>query len=550
MYKNLSKYVEKLASTGQLARISAQTDPELEISEIVDRHCKSPDGGKALLFENTSTEFALLCNMMGSERRMAMALGVESLDQLPQRIGKLLDAVKTPRKTLMKKLRLLPLLNDARRWFARRRGRSADCQQVVWQGDQIDLARLPILKTWPQDGGRFITLPLVHTIDAVSGARNVGMYRMQVLDRDRTAMHWHIHKTGARHYEQYKKLGRRMPVSVCLGGDPVYTYAATAPLPDGIDEYILAGFLRRKPVDLVKCLTNDIEVPCDCDFVLEGYIDPAEQKVIEGPFGDHTGFYSLEDTYPVMHLTAITHRQGAIYPATVVGVPPMEDRYIAQATQEIFAKPITAFIAPEITSLVMPWQGVAHNLAIVGIDQSYPCQGFKVASALWGAGQMSFCKYIVITNGEASLWINNMEFDAEVLITDGVADILDHSGSVSGRSGKMCIDTTSQKARHWRLEVIFDPGVQDLSADEQLWIALANSDPLRDVTLSDDGRMVVDARSKKLESRGFPNIVTMDDRTIQKVDQRWSQYGLGDLIESPSRRYKNLLKGDAAEQLL
>lgn len=550
MYKNLSKYVEHLAARGELRRVRVPVDPELEISEIADRLSKEQDGGCAVLFEDTGTQFPVLCNMMGSEARMAAALGVDSLEELPARIAKLLSEVKKPRRTLADKLALMPMVNDLRRSMPRHKRGKGECQDVIWTGDQVDLSKLPILKTWPHDGGAFVTLPLVHTVDLQSGARNVGMYRMQVLGRDTTALHWHIHKTGARHFEQYKKAGVRMPVAVCLGGDPAYTYAATAPLPDGIDEYILAGFLRRKPVSLVRCITCDIEVPADCDFVIEGYVDPNEAKVVEGPFGDHTGFYSLPDTYPVFHITAITHRKNAIYPATLVGVPPMEDRYIAQATELIFEEPIRAMIAPEVTSLQMPWQGVAHNLAIVGIDKSYTGQALKVASALWGAGQMAFCKYIVVTNGDDSEFsLKNGSFRAQITITDGIADVLDHAGEVMGRSGKMLIDTTSENARQWQLEMIFDDGVEALSCDEKMWIGLANSDPARDVTLTDDGRVVVDARSKQLKTRDFPNIVTMDDPTISLVDRRWVEYDLGEPIPSPSHRYKHLIKGDSAEQL-
>lgn len=549
MYKNLSKYIQTLRNAGELRCVCVEVNPELEIPEVVDRLSKEPNGGPAVLFDQTGTDFAVLCNMMGSERRMSLALGVESLDELPARIARLLGEAKKPRKGLLDKLRLLPLVNDVRRWMPRHKRGRGECQAVVWTGDQIDLGKLPILRTWPHDGGRFITLPLVHTLDLQTGARNVGMYRMQVMGRDQTAMHWHIHKTGARHYEQYKKAGKKMPVTVCLGGDPAYTYAATAPLPDGIDEYILAGFLRRKPVKMVRCLTNQIEVPDDCDFVIEGYVDPTEEKVVEGPFGDHTGFYSLEDRYPIFHITAITHRKGAIYPATLVGVPPMEDRYIALATEKIFAEPIRAMIAPEVTSLTMPWQGVAHNLAIVGIDKSYTGQALKVASALWGAGQMSFCKYIVIWDAKHKAWDkNSCQFKAEITITDGIADVLDHAGETTGRSGKMLIDTTSDQAREWTLEVIFDEGCEALNDDEKMWIALANSDPARDVTLTDDGRMVVDARSKVLKNRDFPNIVTMDDATIALVDHRWAQYGLGQIIASPSLKYKHLVKTDSAKQ--
>lgn len=551
MYKNLKEYIIELEKRGELVRITTATDPWLEIPEIIDRESKSANGGRALLFENTGSEFPLVANLMGSERRMALALGVTDLDEIGSKIDDMLRLAMSPKRTLGDKLKMLPLVGKARGWFPRHVRRRGDCQSVVIKGADIDLSKLPVLKTWPLDGGPFVTLPMVHTVDAVSGARNVGMYRMQVMSRDTTAMHWQMHKTGARHFEQYRALGRRMPVAVCLGGDPAYTYAATAPLPDGIDEYLLAGFLRNAPVRLVKCLTCDLEVPQDVDFVIEGYVDPMQEKVVEGPFGDHTGFYSLEDRYPLFHVTCITHRQGAIYPATLVGVPPMEDRYIALATEKIFLAPIRATLAPEVRGLYMPWQGVAHNLAVVEIEKSYVGQGFKVACALWGAGQMSFCKYIIITDSidklRASWRVDPWCLTGEVMFSSGVADVLDHTGETMGRGGKMCIDTTSECAERWELDLLLDDGVERLSDDEKLWIVLGNSDPRRDIELHPE-RMVIDGRSKQLAKRDFPNIVTMDPQTIEKVDSRWALYNIGSFKPSPSLNYKHLIKGDDAKQ--
>lgn len=576
MYKNLNKYIELLEKRGELVRVNCYVDPRLEMAELIDRESKRAQGGRALLFENTGTDFPLLANAFGSERRMALALGVEGLDDVSREIGSLIGTIKTPRGGLWSKLRLLPVLGRASRWFPRHSRRRGECQQVILKGEEVDLAKLPILQTWPLDGGRFVTLPLVHTVDPKTGARNVGMYRMQVFSKNETGMHWQMHKTGARHYDERVKnyeLGiknldktdkeilnskllilnsSKMPVTVCLGGDPAYTYAATAPLPDGIDEYLLAGFLRKKPVKLVKCLTNELEVPADVDFVIEGYVDVNEQKVTEGPFGDHTGFYSLQDKYPVFHVTCITHRRGAVYPATLVGVPPMEDRYLALATEKIFLAPIQMAIAPEVRGLYMPWQGVAHNLAIVEIEKSYAGQGFKVASALWGAGQMSFCKYIIITDSieqfrrrwAAEPWV----ISGEVLLGAGVADVLDHASRTMGRGGKMCIDTTSERAARYDIKPIYDNGVQDtLNHDEQLWILLGNSDPERDINITNN-TILIDARSKKLAERDFPNIVTMDSATIEKVDSRWAEYGLGEWVESPSLRYKHLIIGTDAKQ--
>ena len=285
MYKSLTEFIEKLESAGELIRIGTPVSSELEIAEITDRMVKTEGGGKALLFENTDKGFPVLTNLYGSERRMAMALGVEQLSDISERFDTLIGTVTSPKENFIDKLRLLPLLGEASKWFPRKKSSRGECQQVILMGEEANLSLLPILKCWPHDGGRFVTLPMVHTVDPERGIRNVGMYRMQVFDDHTTGMHWHRHKTGARHYELYKSRGERMPVSVAIGGDPVYAYSATAPVPDGIDEYLLAGLLRGKPVKLVKCVTNDIYVPEDCDFVIEGYVDPAEDKVLE----DQTG---------------------------------------------------------------------------------------------------------------------------------------------------------------------------------------------------------------------------------------------------------------------
>lgn len=562
MYKNLKEYIDLLEKRGELVRITERVDPRLEISEIIDRMSKSEGGGKAMLFENTGTAFPLLAGMMGSERRMALALGKQSLNEISADIATLMSTVTSPKRGFLDKLKLLPTLGKASRWFPRHSSKRGECQQVVLQGEDVDLAKLPIPTTWPLDGGPFITLPLVHTTDPETGARNVGMYRMQVMSKNTTGMHWQMHKTGARHFEQLRLKNEelrakgespytRMAVAVCLGGDPAYTYAATAPLPPGIEEYLLAGYLRGHAVKMVRCLTVDMEVPSDVDFVIEGYVDTAAELVTEGPFGDHTGFYSLEDRYPIFHVTCITHRRGAVYPATLVGVPPMEDRYIALATEKIFLEPIKLAVAPDITGLYMPWQGVAHNLAVVEITPSYAGKGLQVASALWGAGQMSFCKYIVVVDsierfkrewGEKPWTIRG-----EVLLSSGIADVLDHAGEEMGRGGKMCIDTTSEKCVSMAIDVLFDAGVERLNDDEKLWIALGNSDPSRDVKI-EESVIHLDARSKELAGRDFPNIVTMDNETIELVDRRWKEYSIGEFMASPSLRYKHLIIGKDAKQ--
>ena len=573
MYRNLAEYVAALERAGQLIRISAPVDPELEIAELTDRQAKLPGGGRALLFENTGTGFPVLTNMMGSERRICMALGVERLAEVGERIDALVAEAVRPKKRWVEKLRMLPLLKEVAAWLPREVSRRDECQQVVMQGDGVDLGRLPVLRCWPHDGGRFVTLPLVHTVDPETGVRNVGMYRMQIFDGRTTGMHWHRHKTGERHYEQYRQRGERMPVTVCLGGDPVYTYSATAPLPDGLDEYLLAGFLRRRPVELVKCLTNDLRVPADCDFVIEGYVDPAEPKVIEGDFGDHTGFYSLKDLYPRFHVTCITHRRGAIWPATLVGVPPMEDAYIQLATERIFLAPIRLAVAPEVVDLWMPPAGVAHNIAVCVIRKSYPGQALKVANALWGAGQMSFNKFLIVLSAEDVEGCTGNDylkvirerlhcFDPaqDALFSRGVLDVLDHSAPQTGFGGKLCLDLTrklpeegGERLRRERIpvEIVWDEFVQgaELTFDERVWLAAGNTDPARDVTVTQEGVLRLDARFKpSAVERGWPNVVTMSAEVIDAVDRRWAEYGIGEpLIPSPSRRYLPLVRSDAAK---
>ncbi len=456
-YNSLQAFVEALEKAGELVRIKEFVDPVLEIAEVTDRVSKTPDRNKALLFENTGTDFPLLINSMGNEKRMCMALGVEKLDDVMHEIEGLFKMLSAPKNGLLEKLSMLPQLGKFASWMPKVvKGRGA-CQEVVHTNPDLD--KLPVLKCWPHDGGKFITLPAVHTKDPVSGIRNIGMYRMQVFSKDMTGMHWHKHKVSARHYNEYKKAGKRMPVAVALGGDPVYTYAATAPLPDNVDEYMLAGFLRKKKVELVKCVTQpDIEVPADADFILEGYVDPNEDWIWEGPFGDHTGYYSLADWYPRFHLTAITHKKNAIYPATIVGIPPQEDAWIGKATERIFLAPIKMTMVPEIADMNMPVEGVFHNLVISSIHKEYAGQGQKVMNAMWGAGQMMFNKILVLTDGENDLndyktlaqrVFANLNPATDVYFSRGPMDVLDHSCSKMGFGGKICIDGTKK----WEEEI-------------------------------------------------------------------------------------------------
>jgi 4-hydroxy-3-polyprenylbenzoate decarboxylase len=449
-YSGLISFIDDLEKKGELVRIRTFVNPALEITEITDRITKA--AGPALLFENNGTQFPLLINAFGSGRRMSLAIGRESLDDAGKEIEELfLKLTGASSGSFISKISGLPGLIKVSRIIPSKSDRKGRCQQVIMK--EPDLAKLPVLKCWPFDGGRFITLPVVHTYHPETGKTNAGMYRMQVLDKDTTAMHWQMHKTGANHFAAWKKRGEKMPVSVVLGGDPVYTYAATAPLPENIDEYILAGFLRRKGVRMVKCLTNNIYVPADADFVLEGYVDPSEELQWEGPFGDHTGFYSLADWYPRFHITCITHAADAVYPATIVGIPPQEDACLAKATEKIFLSPIKLTLQPEIEDLHMPDPGVAHNLAVVKIRKSYPGQGLKVISSLFGAGQMMFTKYMVVVNDYVDIRnysslmgaiIANTSFLTDVMFTRGPLDVLDHSSDMFAFGGKMGIDATNK----------------------------------------------------------------------------------------------------------
>jgi 4-hydroxy-3-polyprenylbenzoate decarboxylase len=450
-YQSLSEYITALSRVDEIRVIDTFVNPELEITEITDRISKEAGGGKALLFKNNGTNFPLLINSFGSLKRICLALGVQNLDETGDRIKSLMDSLRANQAGFFGRIKLIPRLGEISSYMPRSRKGPGRCQEVII--NDPDLSVLPVLKCWPYDGGRFITLPLVHTIDPLSGIRNVGMYRMQIMGPKETAMHWHRHKTGARHFEEYKRLGIRMPIAVALGGDPVYTYAATAPLPDQLDEYILAGFIRKKSVELVRCITQNIEVPADADIIIEGYVDPVEEFVLEGPFGDHTGFYSLADYYPRFHVTCITHQKNAVYPATIVGIPPQEDAWIAKATEHIFLFPIRLALVPELIDLHMPDFGVAHNLAIVKIKKTYPGQAIKVMNALWGAGQMMFNKFMIITDCDFPLTdygrlLNYMgehvNLNSDIHFSSGPLDVLDHSARVMGFGGKLGIDATQK----------------------------------------------------------------------------------------------------------
>ena len=427
-FDSFRDFVNALDKAGELKRISQPVATELEITEIADREMKSPGGGKALLFEQPTVNgvvspFPVAINTLGSHKRMAMSMGANSVEEVANELGALMKA--KPPTSFKEAIKLLSLALDLRH-AKPKTVKSGSCKDVIqkfdapasrkepWpqapdilkvgqasslsassenSTDRLEacptLANLPIQKCWPLDGGRFITLPCVVTKDPDTGERNVGMYRIQIYDDRTTGMHWQLQKVGARHGRRYYETGTRMPVSIFIGGDPMFTFAATAPLPDGLDEFLLAGYLRKKSVELVKCETNDLEVPANSDFVIEGYVDPTEPLREEGPFGDHTGYYTLPEPYPVFHVTAITHRKDAVYPATIVGIPPMEDFYIGGASVKLFL-PIFKMNFPEIVDIALPAEGVFHNLVFVSIKKTYPMQAYKIMHGLWGMGQMMF----------------------------------------------------------------------------------------------------------------------------------------------------------------
>ena len=473
--KDLRKFIALLREKDQLVEIAVPVDPILEMTEIADRAVKA--GGPALLFtQPKGYSTPVLMNQFGSHERMCWALGAESYGELSERVADL-TAMSVPGGLVdkLKALARLKAIADLQPKLVKK----GACQDVVLTGDQIDLEALPILKCWPEDGGRYITLPLVFTRHPLTGVRNVGMYRLQVFDKKTTGMHWHIHKDAAEHYRASQG---RMEVAVAIGTDPALTYAATAPLPGAIDELLFAGFLRGEAVELVQCRTVDLQVPAHAEFVLEGHVDVAESRT-EGPFGDHTGYYSLAGEYPVLHVTAITHRRDPIYSTTIVGQAPMEDAYLGKATERLFL-PLMKLTLPELVDWNLPMEGGFHNCVIVAIDKRYPLQARKVMHSLWGAGQMQFAKCIVVLDRDVDVhdygqvaWrvFNNVDWKRDVLSIEGPLDVLDHSSPNPLWGGKIGIDATKKlpeegHAREW-------PGDVEMSAEvkariDALWANL------------------------------------------------------------------------------
>ena len=471
-------FLQQLDRAGELRRVLQPVATELEITELADREMKCPGGGKALLIEKPTVNgvvspFPVAINTLGSHKRMAMSMGANSVDEVAAELGSLMKA--KPPTSMREAMKLLSLALDLRH-AKPRVVRDGPCKEVIHKFDapptRVDpwpkapdvkdsssfilhpssLLDLPILKCWPLDGGRFITLPCVVTKDPDTGDRNLGMYRVQIYDDRTTGMHWQLQKVAARHGRRYYEKGERMPVAIFLGGDPMFPFAATAPLPDGLDEFLLAGYLRKKSVELVKCETNDLEVPANADFVIEGYVDPTEPLRDEGPFGDHTGYYTLPEPYPVFHVTAITHRKDAVYPATIVGIPPMEDFYIGGASVKLFL-PIFKMNFPEIVDIALPAEGVFHNLVFVSIRKTYPMQAYKIMHGLWGMGQMMFSKYIVVVDADVNVHNTsevlfrlcaNTDPQRDSIFTKGPSDVLDHATSEIASGSKLGIDATKK----------------------------------------------------------------------------------------------------------
>ena len=473
-FYDLREFINALESRGMLKRIKTPVDCNLEITEITDRVSKM-EGKKnvALLFENVKGyDMPVLMNAFGSMERLALAFGVNDIEEIPNELREIL---RLPYISLQNKMDLIHIIPTAKRAINfPKYVKKAPCQEVVIT-DNPTLDKFPILKCWPQDGGPFTTLPLVFTRNPKTGKRNVGMYRLQKYDGQTTGMHWHLHKDGASNYRAYQEMGKdKIEVAVAIGTDPVITYAATAPLPRDIDEMVFAGFLRKKSVEMVKCKTVDVEVPACSEIVLEGYVNIGETRR-EGPFGDHTGYYSLADDYPVFHITCITHRKNPIYSATIVGKPPMEDCFLAKATERIFL-PLLQQTLPEIRDINFPLEGVFHDCVMVSIKKTYPQQAKKVMHAIWGMGQMMFTKMIIVVDEhvdvqkEKEVWwrvFNNIDAKHDIVMVEGPLDALDHSSPMAKWGTKIGIDATKTwpeegHTREWPDEINMSDDIKKL----------------------------------------------------------------------------------------
>jgi 4-hydroxy-3-polyprenylbenzoate decarboxylase len=475
-YSSLSEFISKLEMENELIRIKTPVSRDLEITEIADRISKgSPKSNKALLFENVQ-EYGtpILINTFGSERRVSLALGVENLEELQENLSALVDP-KLPEGLGASLSRASELFGALRAIGLKpNKVKNAPCQEVI-HTESASLEILPALQCWPNDGGRYITLMQVITKDPETNQRNVGMYRVQIFDAKTAAMHWQRHKGGAEHERMASEKDiQKIPTAIVLGGDPAQMWCASAPLPPGIDEYLLAGWLRGKPVSFVQCITQPLEVPADAELVIEGYVDPSDQR-LEGPFGDHTGFYTPADYFPTFHLTAITHRNNPIYPTTVVGIPPMEDYWMGKATERLFL-PLMKLFLGEIQDVNMPAEGVFHNLIIVSIKKRYPGHAFKVCYGLWGLGLMMLTKAIVVVDHDVNVhdlsevaWkvLGNVDWQRDITVVEGPVDQLDHSAVRNSFGGKIGIDATAKEGadnhpRGWPDEIRMSPDIKAL----------------------------------------------------------------------------------------
>lgn len=512
-YRDFQDFLATLDLKGELKRIAEPVSPYLEITEIADRTVKS--GGPALLFErpvgpphrlgtpspdsavmgrpsihpqsapagSIEYRYPVAINTMGSRKRMSLALSCDDFEEHAERLAALTNPAIP--KGPVEALKMLPGLFGELRHAPPKVVKEGICQEIVMQGDEVDLTKLPILTCWPEDGGPFVTLPLVFTHDPNTGRRNVGMYRIQLFDRNTCGMHWQMHKVGQRHMEAAADRGRRIEVCVALGGDPALTFSALAPLPPGIDEMLFAGFLRRENVRMVRAKTNSLMVPADAEMVIEGYVDPAEKR-LEGPFGDHTGYYSLAEPFPVLHVTAVTMREKAVYPATIVGIPPMEDGWMGKAVERIFF-PLIRLTVPEIVDMNLPVESCFHNVAFVSIKKKYPGHAYKVMNAVWGLGQLAFTKFVFVFDedcnvqdfGEVLFRLGaNCDPGRDALASRGPVDQLDHASQGVGFGGKIGFDCTHK----W-------PGENGFSRD-------------------------------------YPKLITMSDDVVKRIDSIWSSLGI------------------------
>src|SRR5688500_14688309 len=487
--KDLRTFLDDLDRAGELVRITEPVAVKLELAEIADRVMKSPGGGKALLFERpllddgSISTLPVAINIFGSWSRMARALGVADVSEHAERIAKMMQP-EIP-KGFWAKVQLIPRFAELAKVPPREYRGKPPCQEIVLEGDAVDLRKLPIITSWPQDAGPFVTLPMVITRDPDTGVQNLGMYRMQVTGPRTTFMHCQRRKGGAAHFRRYRERGERMPVVVALGADATTMYTPTAPLPPGVDDYQFSVFLRRESLMGTNALTAELRIPAEAEIVLEGYVGPNEPMGLEGPFGDHTGFYTPADLFPVFHIDRITMRRNAIYPTTIVGRPPMEDFYLGGATERIFL-PLLKMTLPEIIDYHMPAEGIFHNLVLVSIKKEYPGHAYKVMNGLWGQGLMSLAKVIVVVdhtinvrNAQEAWWyaLNNIDPERDVTFTFGPADDLDHAARGPAYGSKMGIDGTAKWAEEGVTRIQPWPEVVDMSADvrkrvDEMWARL------------------------------------------------------------------------------